>query len=320
MHDPANQPIDIEEQRNWLMDHRASLNLSWQAMSKRIDIPQGTLSQFGSPKGYAGDERRLAEKVYSYRQLLAQQASIDVEAPEIPGYYETETSKQLTQLLGWAQRGRVVVAATGAGLGKTSTAQQYRACYPNVFHVTMAPSTAGVANMQQELLAAMGEPNATGTPQKLSQRIKAKLRDLSKPLLIFDESQHLSEKSIEEIRSWSDATGCGIALFGNIGVLNRLEGGARAAAFAQLYSRVSMRLVRPIPLLGDVDAMAVAWKIHDDEVIALLRKIVLVPGGLRGGTMALELAWMLASAEGQKLGVGHLQDAWAQLSSRAAVA
>jgi DNA transposition AAA+ family ATPase len=158
MNDPANQPIDIEEQREWLIDHRLSLQLSWALLAKRVDIPVGTLSQFGSKRGYAGDERRLAERVYTYRNMLDQQASIDAEAPELPGYYETETSRQITNLLRWAQRGRIVVAATGAGLGKSTTARQFVACYPNVYIITLAPSSAGVANMQQEMLAAMGEP------------------------------------------------------------------------------------------------------------------------------------------------------------------
>jgi len=98
-------------------------------------------------------------------------------------------------------------------------------------------------------------------------------------------------------------------------VLQRLEGGNRRAAFAQLFSRVSLRVVRSLPLRGDIDALAEAWKLSDDQAIAYLHKICMTPGGLRSGSMALELAWMLASAEGQRLNAGHLQDAWAQLSN-----
>jgi len=317
MNDPSKQPIDIEEQRHWLMDHRRTLGASWTEMAKRTGIPSGTISQFGSEKGYAGDEEKIAEKIYRYRQLLTAQASIDVEAPEIPDYYETETSKQLAAMLSWAQRGRVVVAAMGAGLGKSRTARYYSACYPNVFVVTLSPSTSGVNNMQIEVLDALGERDAAGTPQKLSRRIRERVRALRNPLIIVDEAQHASEKTIEEMRSWNDAEGVGIALFGNESVLQRLEGGSRRAAFAQLYSRVSMRMVRSLPLIGDVEAMAAAWEITAPEVTTYLRKIVMAPGGLRSGTMALELATMLAASERRPLDVSHLQDAWAQLSSRA---
>ena len=315
MHDPATQPIDVEEQRRWLVDHRAAAGLSWSEISKRINIPSGTLSQFGSEKGYSGDESKLAQKIYQYRQLLASQAAIEVEAPETPGYFETQTSKQLSHVLAMAQRGRIVVAALGPGLGKTMTAKQYAACYPNVFHCTMTPSTAGVNNMQIEVLDAMGERDAAGTPQKLSRRIRDRVRNLRHPLLILDEAQHLSEKALEEVRSWNDAEGLGIALFGNETVLQRLEGGNRRAAFAQLFSRVSLRVVRSQPLKADIDALAEAWKIHDDLVTGYLHKICLTPGGLRSGSMALELAWMLASSEAKPLELSHLQDAWAQLSN-----
>ncbi|MBB3858905.1 hypothetical protein GGQ88_000145 [Novosphingobium hassiacum] len=320
MNDPTNAPIDIEEMRQWLIDHRASSQQSWSEMAKRIDIPSGTLSQFGSIKGYAGDERKLAEKVYRYRQLLSEQAKIDIEAPELPEYFATPTSDQITSLLTWAQRGRIVVIATGAGLGKTKTAEAYKACFPNVFMATMSPSTAGVNNMQIEVLEAMGERDAVGTPQKLSRRIRDRVKNMSKPLIVIDEAQHVSEKAIEEIRSWHDATGVGIALLGNIKVMQQLEGGSRSAAFAQLYSRVSMRLIRPLPLQADADALAEAWKVEDDAAQAYLRKIVMMPGGLRGGTMALELAWMIAASERQPLAKEHLQDAWAQLSQRAVAA
>jgi DNA transposition AAA+ family ATPase len=243
MNDPANQPIDIEEQREWLIDHRLSLQLSWALLAKRVDIPVGTLSQFGSKRGYAGDERRLAERVYTYRNMLDQQASIDAEAPELPGYYETETSRQITNLLRWAQRGRIVVAATGAGLGKSTTARQFVACYPNVYIITLAPSSAGVANMQQEMLAAMGEPNAVGAAEA-DTADQGQAGGYRSPLLIVDEAQHGTQKTFEEIRHWNDAVGVGVALFGNMSVLNTLEGGGRRDAFAQLYSRVSMRMLR----------------------------------------------------------------------------
>lgn len=319
MNDPTAQPVDIQEQRAWLIDHRTATNSSWAAIAKRIGIPLGTLSQFGSDKGYSGNEQKLAEEVYRYRQLLTTQAQIAVEAPEVPGYFETDTSRQLASLLTWGQRGRIVVAAMGPGTGKTTTAKHFTACYPSVFLATMSPSTSGVNNMQIEVLSALGEKDPVGTPQKLSARIRERVKDLRNPLIIIDEAQHLSEKSIEEIRSWHDATGTGIALLGNIGVMQRLEGGNRKATFAQLYSRIGMRLVRQLPLQADCDALADAWGIDDDDQINQIRKVGQLPGGLRGATMMIELASMIAASESSPLKIDYLQDAWAQLSTRVVV-
>ncbi|MFZ5747158.1 MAG: AAA family ATPase [Pseudomonadota bacterium] len=316
MNDPTNHPVDITEQRRWLMDHKVSTGASWSQLAKRINIATGTLSQFGSERGYPGNEQQLAEKVFRYRQTLAAQASIAVEMPDVPGYFTTETSKSLIRLLALGQLGRIVVAAMGAGLGKTTTARHYQACYSNVFLATMTPSTAGVNNMQIEVLEALGEPNAVGTPQKLSRRIRDRVEDLQNPLIILDEAQHLSEKAIDEARSWFDATGCGLALLGNIGVMQRIEGGNRKAAFAQLYSRIGMKITRPLALQADADALAAAWGVGGAAELAHIRKVCALPGGLRGATYMLELAVMIAASEQAPLAVDHLQDAWAQLSSQ----
>lgn len=319
MNDPAANTIEIETQRKWLIGHKAGANMSWADLARRIDVKQGTLSQFGSERGYPGNELEIAEKIVRYRQLLESQASIAIEAPEVPGYFSTSTSEQLLRLLSWAHRGRICVAAMGAGLGKTTSARHYQACYSNVSIATMSPATSGVNTMQIEVLEALGEPNAVGTPQKLSRRIRERVKD-RRALIVIDEAQHLSEKAIEEIRSWHDATGVGIALLGNIGVMQRIEGGTRKAAFAQLYSRIGMRLVRPTALQGDADALAAAWGVGGAREIAQIRKVCSLPGGLRGATHMLELATMLAASEHAQLAVDHLQDAWAQLSTQAVAA
>ena len=242
---------------------------------------------------------------------------MSVEAPDVPEWFTTPTSEHLIRLLTWAQRGRIVVAAMGAGLGKTKSAKRFQGLFSNVFHATMSPSTAGVNNMQIEVLEALGEPNAVGTPQKLSRLIRDRVRDMGNPVIILDEAQHLSEKAIEEARGWHDSTGVGLALFGNIGVMQRIEGGNRKATFAQLYSRIGMRLVRPLALQGDADALAEAWGVTGERELAQVRKVCGMPGGLRGGTHMLELGSMIAASENAPLAVDHLQDAWAQLSTQA---
>ena len=314
MNDPKNQPVDIDEQRRWLIDHKATTGAAWSELSRRIDIPQGTISQFGGDT-YKGDNEKLAQKVFAFRQLLAAQAQIAVEAPTLPGFFRTPTSNNIESLLGWAQRGRITVISTGPGCGKTETARNYQAAAASVWMATMAPSTAGVNNMQIEVLEALGDSDAVGTPQKLSRRIKERVRGTG-GLIIVDEAQDLSEKAINEIRSWHDATGIGIALLGNEKVISRLEGGSRKAEYAQLYSRVGMRLVQNLPRAGDADAMCEAWEIGDEAIQAYVRKIAGQPGGLRSCSMSLELGTMLASGDGTALTLSHLQDAWAQLATR----
>jgi DNA transposition AAA+ family ATPase len=102
--------------------------------------------------------------VFRYRQQLNQQASMAVELPELPPFYETQTTKELTQAaLGKA--GPRSGAATGAGCSKTETSTYYTACYPNVFRATMTPSSHW-NNMQIAVLRALGERNPKGTPRR----------------------------------------------------------------------------------------------------------------------------------------------------------
>jgi DNA transposition AAA+ family ATPase len=306
--------INIVEQRAWLLSYKAESGAGWNDLGKRIGIAGGTISAFGVDK-YAGDNEKIAVAIARFRQSIALQAEIEVEAPDIPEWFDTITSSQIEKLLGWAQRGRIVVIAAGPGTGKTKTIEHYRNSVSNVWVATMAPSTRGVNNMQMEVLAALGERDIKGTPQALSRQIKQRIWQ-SDGLIVIDESQHLSEQAIEEIRSWHDATKIGIALVGNETVIGRLEGGTRKAAYAQLYSRVSMRLVRNVPLPEDAMALARAWSIDDAAMTAFVQRVARLPGGLRSCTMMLELATMMAASEQTARNLTHLQDAWAQLSLR----
>ena len=316
MNDPKNTAIDIEEQRQWLRDHKRMNILSWSDLAKRIGVAQGTISQFGG-SGYNGREDELAAEVFRYRQTLIAQQEILVAAPAIPEFFKTPTSTKFLTQLAWAQRGRIVMSATGPGTGKSKSAEYYQAANANVWIATMAPSTAGVNNMQIAVLEALGHKDAVGTPQKLSKQICERVEKTG-GLIILDEAQHLSEKSIDEARSWHDRTGIGLAFFGNEGVWSKMTGGSRKMAYAQLFSRVSMPHTQNLPVLGDADAMCEAWGIADAAIIKKIRDISQRPGGLRGCTMALELATMLASMESGDLRLDHVTDAWAQLTTGAA--
>jgi DNA transposition AAA+ family ATPase len=317
MHDPKDQPIDIEEQRKWLEEHKRDTGLSWQQLATRLGpgINKSTLGLFVTGH-YQGRLEPIAEAIFRFRQTLAAQAALRAEGPEIPGFFQTETSNQLVRLLQYAQRGRITVGALAAGLGKSITAEHFRACNANVFLVTIFPSTSGIYGMQRAVLKQLGIPNASGSPEALSSKIMDAVRDLANGLLIFDEAQHLTVRAIEEIRGWYDVTKVGVALLGNKSLLQQLEGSGRSDAYAQIFSRVSLPLVRLRPLDADVDALLEAWRIHDEKIATEVHRIAELPGGLRSVTWTLELASMIAAGGREELAAAHVQDAWTQLSSR----
>ena len=321
MNDPKDQPIDIEGQRLWLAEHKQTTGLSWKQLSGRIGIPHQSLGLFVN-KNYNAPTDRFAEAIFRYRQTLAAQTALRGEMPSIPGYFETPTTNKLITTLNWAQQGRMTAAALSPGLGKTMAARHYQACNANVFVMTPAPSTGKLVGMMNAALVALGRPENPGLwrTHGLKKMVIDIVKNLGNPLLIVDEAQHLDERSIDEIRSWHDETRLGVAFLGNAGLLQTLEGGSRSSARAQLFSRISMKWVQERPLAADIEAMLAAWHLRDEKVGAYVHTIAMKPGGLRGATFAIELAHMIAVAQGEELAVAHVQDAWAQLSMRAIAA
>lgn len=313
-------PVDVEEMRSWAEGHRKAHDLSWTDFAKASGIPSGTLSPFVTGK-YNGDNERVARDMFKYRQLLTSQASLVASLPTDPGFFMTPSAKRIQVLLRIAHMGRITVAATGPGVGKTKIADNYVNSVSNAWLVTMSPSTRGVNNMAIEVLEALGEPNARGNPQMLSRAIRRHVKD-KKGLLVIDEAQNLTEQALEELRSWHDATGVGVCLLGNEELLIRLEAGRRKDAFARLNSRIANRLIQNVPGADDAAAFCDAWGIVDPAQRKYLTAIATssAQGGLRDCAMAIESASMIASDEGRGLTVQDLKDAQAQRYTRQLVA
>jgi DNA transposition AAA+ family ATPase len=312
---PEEQGLDSEAVRLELVKYKTEHRQSWSDLANRIGVPSGTLSSFGSGS-YSGDNLKIARTVAKFFRAEAEEAALRVRlVMEPPAYQQTRAGLEVTHLLRWARRGKIAVVATSPGYGKTSALRQFASETPQVWVATMAPSTAGVATMLAEILDAMGERDARGSPQMLSRRIRDKVRGTG-GLIALDDAQHLSEKALEELRGLHDVTGVGVALLGNAGLLQRLEGGTRTVAFAQLFSRISLRVVKTLAYPEDGVRLGRAWGIEDERMLAWLGEMTVKPGGLRSISMTIELAAVLASADGAALSMDHLRDAWAQLSHR----
>ncbi|PTS73822.1 hypothetical protein DBR17_17895 [Sphingomonas sp. HMWF008] len=312
---PEALAVDIAEQRNWLNAHRAERGLSYEDLAKLTGIKGGTIGAFAIDK-YAGNNQRIADAVYSFRQRLVAQATMAMEVPAVPSYFETPSSRRMTARLTFAQiRGRISVVATVPGLGKTTSCENYASADPLVYLATMSPTSEGILTMLIAILDAMGERDAKGTPQALSRRIKERMRSSPGGLLIVDEAHNLSEKALDELRTLNDATGFGLCLAGNQDVLLRLKTGSRRAALAQLESRVGNYMIAYGPEPGDAQALASAWNVSDAAQVAYLEKIAAMPGTLRTCTYVLETAAMMAASAESPISLALLREAWSSRSN-----
>ena len=305
----------IEEQRAWLKTYREQAGLSWSELQKRTGT-NSSLSLFGGEKGYGGRELPIADAVMRYRELLATRDTTFVDAPEVPRFYQTQTSEEILNLLHWCQRGKMVGGAIGSGGGKSTSCREFKARYPHVYIINLLNSQGSQGPMQIKVLAALGMLNAKGTPHSLSALICERLSQMHRPVLIFDEAQHLTVNALEEIRGWHDETGAGIAFFGDKRLHDLIYHGKGKDDIPQFRSRIKMMPVRLQPYVRDVAAMAEAWNVQERRMIVELERVAQRPGGLRLATQVLELAAMIASAEKKVMSLGHLQEAIADTMRR----
>ena len=307
----------IEEQRAWLMVYREQTGLVWTDLSKRCNnIPSGTLSQFGSKRGYNGRELYIAEAVMRFREGLAARDTTFIDAPEEPPFFETQTSIEIFNLLHWCLRGNMVAGILGSGLGKSTACARFKEIYPNIFIVTLRRSQGSPGALQKAVLKALGVKNAGGTTDAMSDMICERLAATHKPVLIFDEAQHMTISSLEETRGWCDESGAGIAYFGDKRLYTSIYNSKGKEDIPQFRRRLKSMPVRLQPYKQDVLALANAWNVQDKRMIVELEKVAMKPGGLGLATEILKMAAMLAAAEQKIMDVSHLQEAIADDTRR----
>lgn len=302
-------PVDVDEMRLWANGYKEMQGLSWERFSKACGIPAGTLQPFC--KGtYQGDNERIASTMFRFMQTIENRAAKNQAIPSDPGFFDTPSAVRIRMLLQMAHMGRITVGATGPGTGKTMTVQDYAERAQPVWIATMSPSTARLNPMVQAVARALGLMTKYAWVANASQEVTERLKG-RQGLLVIDEAQHLDLVSLEELRSWHDATGVGICLLGNEELLRRIESGPHRDAYGRLNRRIAHRHVQRVPLREDVEAFCDAWRIDDPGIRKFLEKIALTPGsgGLGECKMLIEAGSFLASHDGRGLTLADLRDA-----------
>lgn len=292
-------------------------------ISRQAELHASTLNEY--LKGaYKGQNNTPAAALTKWLDGRRRAAAIRARLPVVPDFQPLYTSTLILSLLDIARETGRIVQITGApGVSKTASARQYCASNNRSWLATMDPSTAGVPTMLLEVLAAMGDDDAKGTPQILAKKVLAEASK-AKCLIIFDEAQHLSDKALEQVRAINDAARrkgatVGIALLGNEKVVSKIGGTGNKAQFAQVSSRIAQRryLVAPDP--RDVQAYAEAWAAANGEhldkpTLDFCQRIAATPGGLRNVEMTFENALLVTLAAGEPLALEHMKGAFHQLS------
>ncbi|MGR6980842.1 AAA family ATPase [Testudinibacter sp. P27/CKL/0425] len=262
-------------------------------VAKEVGVSSSILSQFLNGV-YKGDNKSVESAVSNWLKSRSEKVKVFVEAPL---FIETATAKQIFTTLEFARLlGSFALVYGASGVGKTRSAQEYKANNTNVWLVTASPSRSSLAEILYEMALELNINDAPRRAGRLARLVSKKL-ERTGGLMIIDEADHLPYAALEEIRILQEETGIGFVLIGNDKVYNRLRGGINQAhEFARLWSRVSKKTSIQKCKKADVTAIAKAWglDIDDKDLMAVLNEIGGAAGGLRALTQYLRLAGISA--------------------------
>lgn len=278
-------------------------------IATEVGIPYGTFTSWNGGT-YAGDNDRIASAAEKWLNSREERARTVAILPASPGFQMTPTAEKILALLNFCHHAPDLgVLAGGAGIGKTTAIEEYQRRAPNVFVITAEPVSRSAHAVLQDLAEVIGVVERSTT--RLSRAIQNRLRNTN-ALVIVDEAQHLPTGTLDQLRSLHDRAGCGLVLSGNQTVYSRLAGGNGKPEFAQLFSRVGMKINQDRPTDEDVAVLSKAWGVEGAEEVQLLRVISKKPGALRGVTKTIRLASLVAAGNDQEVGLKHIKAAWNQ--------
>lgn len=158
-------------------------------------------------------------------------------------YVPTSISEHIYDVIALCQvKGGLAVVCGDAGIGKSKAAQKFASDNPsNSFLITINPCLTNV----KSLLKIIADRIGAGQEKSVNDlwfSIANKLSDGT--VLIFDEAQHLTVKTIEVLRSFSDYFNdkeqtLGICFMGNAETITKM--GGKRAEFAQISNRTKQR-------------------------------------------------------------------------------
>lgn len=219
----------------------------------------------------------------------------------------TQTLEDIIMAVSFAEEaGDISLIYGDAGLGKTVSLRQYTVTHPDAIYIELKDCDKSVKGVCEKILSCIGKLQR-GTDRVLVDAITDYLAAAPK-LIIIDEAQHLSIRTLENLRAINDVTESGIVLCGNPTVYDRMHGRGQAH-FAQLYSRIGIRRHIVEPALEDIASIFKSYGL-DQESLLYLHQLALMRGGIRNCVKILNIAMQLQDNEKGPLTIDHLQAAY----------
>ncbi len=284
-------------------------------VSRRMDKSDGLISQWLSGK-YKGRFDNTNAVVEQFLANLEQQDSAEALMPVSPPYIETGFSKKVWNAILAAQMmPALTMVCAEAGMGKTMTANAYAGSNRHAHLVTMHPKSKTLQGALNQVMSTLGihQPNPGRQVGAIGERLRGTGNNR---VLIIDETQHLNDDAINQLRHFSDLYGCGVALLGNSETNDRFSlwgeaagaGGSRRNT--QIRRRVAMKVVEAAPSKADISLFLDAWGITATDQRQLLTAVGTKPGALAEIDYTIKLASFIANGEERALTLADLRAAY----------
>lgn len=310
--------MGTQEARLALQEALARRAMSQTEAAKAIGVSNSTLS--GWIRGtYQGDVEAVTQRVVGWLGLAKARENAPTRVVE---FVETAVAAEILEVCRYAHVHRDIGLVYGeAGMGKTVAARHYAREHRDAVYVRCDPSVRNPTAALSMLLQGLGRKARAVGLYALTRELVDALEGTGRVLLL-DEAQFLSHRSLEVMRTIHDQAEVGLVLIGNLDIWTQLHGHGHAA-FAQIFSRVGIRrlvqLGAPREDIARLAASIASGPVPEDCVKHLQAKAC-ERGGLRRMVKVLRLAAELAVSEDVPIGVRHLQMAEAMLIGGQAVA
>lgn len=209
--------------------------LSQSATAKLLGISDAAMSQYLSGK-YPNPEtveRKIADLLDKEEQRQTVALSGDIT------FAMTSIAEQVMKTLEYARLKRNISVIYGdAGVGKTRALEEWLRGKSDVVKLTAAPALSNPKSffkyLARELKASRG-----GHIDDLYLELIDRLAGSDK-MIVVDEAQHLTLKTLENLRGLQESAGIAVVLVGNETIYTKMVG-RQQSEFAQLFSRIGWR-------------------------------------------------------------------------------
>jgi hypothetical protein len=230
----APTPVDIVRKRLRALLEDKTSNIKAAHVAKAIGMSAATVSTWLN-HSYKGDAGGVEEKIRQYLDLYADRKASKVRWVAKPEYIETLTSKIIFEKIqNFHFENQIGVITGNAGVGKSTSAREYAKKTVGVIYLE-CDKTFTTKVLFQYLNRQCGG-SGVGAIADMFAEILNKLRDTGR-LLIIDQAEFLSEKSLDLLRTINDKAHVGVILMGLPRLFYILRG--KRGENEYLFTRVS---------------------------------------------------------------------------------